>query len=72
MVAGTGARRRHAVAPVAALVLLLALAGCGLVSGGGGRPAPRLHTSAAERASWPKAPPSATKARVERVVDGAR
>jgi micrococcal nuclease len=48
------------------LVLLLAwiLAGCG------SQAPPRLATSAAERATWPAAPPDAVSARVERVVDG--
>jgi micrococcal nuclease len=35
-----------------------------------GPPVPRLQTTAAERASWPKAPPGALAAPVERVVDG--
>ena len=51
---------------LAALAVLLAvlLAGCGPDS------PPRLATSAAERATWPKAPANAVAARVERVVDG--
>jgi endonuclease YncB( thermonuclease family) len=57
------------------MVLAVLLSGCegypGGGGGGGGRAAePRLHTSRAERASWPKAPGDAVAARVERVVDG--
>ena len=47
------------------VVVAAVLAGCG-----GGAAGPRLRTSAAERASWPRAPADAVRARVERVVDG--
>jgi micrococcal nuclease len=63
----TGRRRaldRRIVRGVVAMVLVGALGGCG--SG----PAPRLATTPAERASWPRPPGSTVAARVERVVDG--
>jgi endonuclease YncB( thermonuclease family) len=59
-----GALDRRAARIVVAVVLVGALGGCG--SG----PEPRLATTPAERASWPRAPGSAVAARVERVVDG--
>jgi endonuclease YncB( thermonuclease family) len=55
-----------ALAAVAVLTVLLA----GLLAGCGPDSPPRLATSAAERATWPKAPANAVAARVERVVDG--
>ena len=59
-------------APRAATVWLLALATMAAVLLGGCRPdaPPRLATSPAERASWPRVPAGAVAARVERVVDG--
>jgi endonuclease YncB( thermonuclease family) len=55
-----------ALAALAALTVLLA----GLLAGCRSGSPPRLATSAAERATWPKAPANAVAARVERVVDG--
>jgi endonuclease YncB( thermonuclease family) len=55
-----------ALAALAALTVLLA----GLLAGCGPGSPPRLATSAAERATWPRAPANAAAARVERVVDG--
>ena len=62
------AARLMAARPAApgALALLLA----GLLAGCGTGPPPRLATSPAERATWPRAPANAVAARVERVVDG--
>lgn len=61
---GRLAPARRATLAVLALFLVWLLAGCG------SQPPPRLATSAAERATWPKAPADAVAARVERVVDG--
>jgi endonuclease YncB( thermonuclease family) len=66
---GSAAARWAAMAArwvaVAALASLLA----GVLAGCGPEP-PRLATSPAERATWPRAPGNAVSARVERVVDG--
>jgi micrococcal nuclease len=59
------ATRGRALSLLVAVVLLLA--GCGR---GGTSPAPQLATSAAERAGWPRPPPGAVVAVVDRVVDG--
>jgi micrococcal nuclease len=50
--------------------VLVVLALLGAVVGGCGRSRWALATSAAERASWPRAPAGAVAGRVERVVDG--
>ena len=62
-VSGRPGAARAVAMGVVALLLAVLLAGCGSRS-------PRLSTSPAERATWPKAPANAVVARVDRVVDG--